>query len=82
MNTRDDPTTTRTNATALEAPTLVSIGDAESVILGFPWAGDDHFGYAPPRLEFEEDNDEDGVPPVQRLPGNDACHPRTQQSGQ
>ncbi len=65
MNTRDDPTIIRTNATAFEAPTLLSIGNAECVVLGFPWAGDDHFGYAPPRFEFEEDNDEDGVPRVQ-----------------
>ena len=55
MNTRDHPPTTRTNATAFEAPTLVSIGDAGSVVLGLPWGGHDHFGYAPLRFEFQED---------------------------
>ena len=54
MNTRDDFPTTRTRATAFEAPTLVSIGDAESVVLGFPWGGDDYFGYTPTRFEFQE----------------------------
>ena len=67
MNTRDDPPTTRTCATAFEAPTLVSIGDAESVVLGLPWGGDDHFGYAPPRFEFQEDEDENGAPPAKAL---------------
>lgn len=72
MSTRDDPPTTRTGATAFEAPTLVSIGDADSVVLGFPWGGDDYFGYTPPRLEFEEDDEGGGAlggaPPAQALP--------------
>ena len=68
MNTRHDPTIAWENATVFEAPTLVSIGDAESVVLGFPWVGHDHFGYAPPRFEFEEDKDEGGAPPAQAPP--------------
>ena len=68
MNTRDDPPTTRTCATAFEAPTLVSIGDAQSVVLGLPWGGDDHFGYSPPRFEFEEDDDGAAPRPPKRFP--------------
>ncbi len=68
MNTRDDGTITRTNATVFEAPTLVAIGDAPSVVLGVPWGGHDHFGYAPPRFEFQEDHDEGGAPAAQALP--------------
>ena len=68
MKTRNDRPTTRTCATVFEAPTLVPIGDAESVVLGFPWGGDDHFGYAPPRLEFLEDNDDGGAPSAQVFP--------------
>lgn len=68
MNTRDDPTITPTNATAFETPALVPIGDAENVVLGFPWTGDDYFGFNPPRFEFQEDDDEGGAPPPEALP--------------
>ena len=68
MNTRNDGTIARTTATLFEAPTLVAIGDAQSVVLGVPWGGHDHFGYAPPRFEFEEDNDEGGAPRAQGPP--------------
>ena len=61
MNTRDDTTITRTNAIAFEAPTLVPIGDADTVVLGLPWAGDDYVGFTPWPFEFEEDDDEDGA---------------------
>ncbi len=61
MNARNEPTTTRTNAAVFEAPALVPIGDAEDVVLGFPWGGDDYFGFTPPRFEFQEDNDEEGT---------------------
>lgn len=62
MYTRDVATITPTNATAFEPPTLVPIGDAEDVVLGLPWAGEDYFGFIPPQFEFQEDNDEDGGP--------------------
>ncbi len=68
MNTRDDSPITSTNATAFEAPVLVLIGDAESVVLGLPWGGDDHLGYAPPQFEFQEDNDDGGARPPKRSP--------------
>jgi hypothetical protein len=61
MNYHDDPTTTRTNATAYEPPVLILIGDAENVVLGVPGGGDDHFGFSPWQFEFEEDNDEGGA---------------------
>lgn len=67
MNGRDDPTTTSTKVTAFEAPALVPIGDADAVVLGLPWPGDEHFGFTPPRFEFEEDDDEGG-PRAQALP--------------
>ena len=59
MNSRDDPTTARTNA-AFEAPELIPIGAAETVVLGIPWNGDDYIGFTPPRFEFQEDNEEGG----------------------
>lgn len=62
MNHHDDPTTTRTNATAYEPPVLILIGDAENVVLGVPGGGDDHFGFSPWQFEFEEDDDEGGSP--------------------
>ena len=62
MSHRDDPTTTRTNATAYEPPVLLLIGDAENVVLGFPGGGDDHLGFCPWQFEFEEDNDEGAAP--------------------
>ena len=62
MNHRDDPTPTRTNATAYEPPVLMLIGDAENVVLGFPGGGDDHIGFSPWQFEFEEDNDEGAAP--------------------
>lgn len=69
MNTHDDPTTTLTNAVAFEAPALVPIGDAENIVLGFPWyGGDDYFGFNPPQFEFQEDDDEGGAPSAQALP--------------
>lgn len=68
MNIRDNATITRTNATAFEAPTLVLIGDAESVVLGIPWGGHDHFGYAPPQFEFQEDDHGAGAPRAQEHP--------------
>lgn len=67
MNTRDDATIDR-NATAFKAPALVPIGDAENVVLGFPWVGDDYLGFTPPQFEFEEDNDEGGAPRAQASP--------------
>ena len=68
MDTRDDPTIVRTNATAFEPPALVPIGDVENVVLGLPIPGDEHFGLIPPGFEFQEDDDEDGVPPADGLP--------------
>ena len=68
MDTRDDSTVTRANATAFEAPALVPIGHAESVVLGFPWAGEDYFGFIPLQFEFQEDNDEGGTPPAEAIP--------------
>ena len=68
MNTRDDSTISRTNAAAFEPPALVSIGDADRVVLGLPWGGDDHFGYAPPLFEFQEDDHEAGAPRAQAHP--------------
>lgn len=68
MNPRDDPTVTPTNAVAFEAPALVPIGDAENVVLGIPWYGDDYFGFTPPQFEFQEDDDEGGAPQAQALP--------------
>ena len=65
MNGRDDPTITSTKVTAFEAPALVPIGDADAVVLGLPWPGDEHFGFTPPRFEFEEDNDDSGTPSAQ-----------------
>ena len=62
MNHHDDPTMTRTNATAYESPVLLLIGDAENVVFGVPGGGDDHFGFSPWQFEFEEDNDEGGAP--------------------
>ena len=67
MNNRDDPTIIRANAIAFEAPALVPIGYAESVVLGIPWIGDDYIGFTPPRFEFQEDDDEGG-PRTQALP--------------
>lgn len=57
MNTYDDPPITRASATAFEVPTLVPIGDAENVVMGLPWAGDDYVGFTPWPFEFKEDND-------------------------
>lgn len=68
MNTRDDPTITRTNAPAFEAPALIPIGDAGNVVLGIPGGGDEHFGFTPPRFEFEEDDLEGGALWAQALP--------------
>ena len=68
MNTRDDPTIARTNAATFEAPALMPIGDAENVVLGIPWNGDDYIGFTPPRFEFQEDHDEGGFPAGQELP--------------
>ena len=68
MNTRDDTATTRTNAPALEAPVLVPIGDAENVVLGLPWGGDDYLGYTPWPSEFEEDNGGPRAPCTQADP--------------
>ena len=65
MNHRDDPTTTRTNATAYEPPVLILIGDAEDVVLGFPGGGDDHVGFSLWQFEFEEDEYEGGAPRAQ-----------------
>ena len=67
MKTHEDATRTRTNATAFEAPELLPIGDAENVVLGFPWVGDDFLGFVPTPFEFHEDNDEDGIPPVEAI---------------
>jgi len=72
MNTRDDPTAPRTNATAFEAPALVPIGDAENVVLGIPWVGDEYLGFTPPRFEFQDDDEEkkeEGGPDAQAFPG-------------
>ena len=69
MDTRDDSTTPRTNAIAFEAPTLVPIGDAENVVLGFPWAGEDYHGLIPAQFEFEEDHDEDDTPAPEHFRG-------------
>ena len=68
MNTRDNPAIPRTKATAFEAPALVSIGDAESVVLGVAPFGDEYFGFTPPRFEFQEDNDEGVAPSARALP--------------
>ena len=68
MDTRNDPTITRSTATEFAAPVLVPIGDAQNVVLGLPWAGEDHFGFALPRFEFEEDDDGGGAPPAQAPP--------------
>ena len=59
MYTRDDPTIIRRNDTAFEAPALIPLGDAENVVLGIPWGGDDYFGFTPPRFEFQVDEEED-----------------------
>ena len=37
MNPRNNTTSTRKNPTAPEAPALIPIGDADHVVLGFPW---------------------------------------------
>lgn len=68
MDTRDDSTVTRTNASRFEAPALVLIGSVENVVLGFPWVGEDHFGFTPPQFEFQEDNGENGALPAEALP--------------
>ena len=68
MNTRNDTMIAGTNAIAFEAPVLVPIGDAEDVVLGLPWPGDEYFGCTPPRFEFEEDDDGSGATPAQALP--------------
>ena len=60
MNARDNPTIIRTDATVFEAPALVPIGNAENVVLGIPWFGDDYLGFTPPAFEFQEDDDEGG----------------------
>ena len=62
MNSHDDPTITPTNATPYEPPVLLSIGDAENVVLGLPGGGDDQFGFSPWQFEFQEDPHEDGAP--------------------
>lgn len=74
MNTRDDPPTTRTNATVFEAPALIPIGDAENVVLGIPWNGDEYIGFIPPRFEFQEDIDEEDISPAERSPGENERH--------
>lgn len=61
MSDHDDPAIAGTNATAYEPPALISIGDAENVVLGFPGGGDDQFGFSPWQFEFEEDDDEGGT---------------------
>lgn len=58
MNHHDDPTTARTTAKALDPPTLIPVGSAESAVLGVPWGGDEYFGFTPLRFEFQEDHDE------------------------
>ena len=68
MNTRDDPPIARPNATAFEAPALIPIGDAETVVLGIPWTGDEYVGFTPPRFEFQEDDDEERRPRARGLP--------------
>ena len=69
MNTRDDPTIARTNAAAFQAPALIPIGNAENVVLGVPWQGDEYLGFTPWTFEFQEDNDDGGAPSAQALPG-------------
>ena len=59
MNIRDDAATIRPDPTAFKAPTLVPIGDAENVVLGIPWVGDEYLGFTPPKFEFQDDSDED-----------------------
>ena len=68
MNTCDDTTITRTNATAFEAPALVPIGDAANVVLGIPWVGDEYLGLTPWPFEFEEDTDDGDAPTAQAPP--------------
>ena len=53
---------TRRNTAVYEPPVLIPIGRVANVVLGFPGGGDDYFGFVPWQFEFQQDNDETGVP--------------------